>query len=103
MTRHRSHRHPPITGPVPQSTLEHHMRSTTRYRAAATVAVLAGAALAGCGGGDDGETLQVYSGRHYGIETAFEQYEDETGVKLEFQTGNDGELRERLAAEGEDT
>ncbi len=78
------------------------MRSTTRYRAAATVAVLAGAALAGCGG-DDGETLQVYSGRHYGIETAFEQYEDETGVKLEFQTGNDGELRERLAAEGEDT
>ncbi|MET0663460.1 MAG: extracellular solute-binding protein [Ilumatobacteraceae bacterium] len=79
------------------------MRSTTRHRAAATVAVLAGAALAGCGGGDDGETLQVYSGRHYGIETAFEQYEDETGVKLEFQTGNDGELRERLAAEGEDT
>jgi len=78
------------------------MISTTRYRAAATVAVLGGVLLAGCGG-EDGPVLQVYSGRHYGIETAFEQYEDETGVRLEFQTGNDGELRERLAAEGADT
>ena len=78
------------------------MRPTTRYRAAATAAVLAGAALAGCGG-DDGETLQVYSGRHYGIETAFEQFTEETGVEVEFLTGNDAELRERIAAEGEDT
>jgi iron(III) transport system substrate-binding protein len=45
----------------------------------------------------------VYSGRHYGIETAFEQYENETGVNVEFLTGNDAELRERIAAEGEDT
>ena len=73
-------------------------------RALPAVALIGGVALllASCGG-DDGPTLQVYSGRHYGIETAFEQYEDETGVKLEFQTGNDGELRERIAAEGEDT
>lgn len=54
-------------------------------------------------GGDDGETLTVYSGRHYGIETAFEKYMDETGVKVEFLTGNDAELRERIAAEGEET
>ena len=56
----------------------------------------------GCGG-DDGETLTVYSGRHYGIETAFEQWSEETGVDVEFLTGNDAELRERIAAEGEDT
>ncbi len=60
------------------------------------------ATAAGCSG-DDGDTLQVYSGRHYGIESAFEQYTDETGVKVEFLTGNDAELRERIAAEGEET
>src|SRR5688572_33244835 len=52
---------------------------------------------------DDGETLTVYSGRHYGIETAFEEWSDETGIEVEFLTGNDAELRERIAAEGEDT
>ncbi len=62
----------------------------------------AGIVAVGCGG-DDGETLTVYSGRHYGIETAFEQCEEETGVDVEFLTGNDAELRERIAAEGDDT
>jgi iron(III) transport system substrate-binding protein len=64
----------------------------------------AGAVLSitGCSS-DDGETLTVYSGRHYGIETAFEEWSDETGIKVEFLTGNDAELRERIAAEGEDT
>lgn len=60
------------------------------------------AALAACSG-DDGDALRVYSGRHYGIEAAFEQFEDETGIDVEFLTGNDSELRERIAAEGEDT
>jgi len=60
------------------------------------------ATLAGCGG-DDGPTLNVYSGRHYGIETAFEKYEQETGVNVEFLTGNDADLRERIAAEGDET
>jgi iron(III) transport system substrate-binding protein len=59
-------------------------------------------ALSACGG-DDGPTLNVYSGRHYGIETAFEAYEEETGVNVEFLTGNDAELRERIAAEGDET
>ena len=45
----------------------------------------------------------MYSGRHYGIEPAFEQFEEETGIDVEFLTGNDAELRERIAAEGEDT
>lgn len=47
--------------------------------------------------------LRVYSGRHYDIERAFQQYEDETGVNVEFLTGNDAELRERIAAEGDET
>ncbi|MGD9999017.1 MAG: extracellular solute-binding protein [Ilumatobacteraceae bacterium] len=72
-------------------------------RATATALVAGAGALAGCSGGDDGQVLHVYSGRHYGIETAFELYTEQTGVKLEFQTGNDGELRERLAAERDDT
>src|SRR6187397_3457166 len=54
-------------------------------------------------GGDDGETLTVYSGRHYGIETAFDKWSKDTGIKVEFLTGNDAELRERIAAEGKDT
>ncbi|MFW2335967.1 MAG: Fe(3+) ABC transporter substrate-binding protein, partial [Ilumatobacter sp.] len=66
--------------------------------AAASVALLAGACS-----GSDGDTLQVYSGRHYGIEAAFEQFTDDTGIEVEFLTGNDGELRERIAAEGADT
>lgn len=65
------------------------------------VAALATASAA-CGG-DDSDTLQVYSGRHYGIETAFEQFTQDTGIDVEFLTGNDAELRERIAAEGEDT
>lgn len=58
--------------------------------------------LSACGG-EDGEKLTVYSGRHYGIETAFEEFEEESGVNVEFLTGNDGELRERIAAEGDET
>ena len=45
----------------------------------------------------------MYSGRHYDVELAFEQFSEETGIEVEFLTGNDAELRERIAAEGEDT
>lgn len=66
--------------------------------------VAMGAALvASACSGSDGPTLYVYSGRHYDIEKAFELYEDETGVNVEFLTGNDGALRERIEVEGEDT
>jgi iron(III) transport system substrate-binding protein len=80
------------------------MATLVRSRTArALVGVLgAGMVAASCGGGD-GETLTVYSGRHYGIETAFEEWADESGVQVDFLTGNDAELRERIAAEGEDT
>ena len=76
-----------------------------RARLAALGVVAAGAAVAaaGCGGDDDAGRLTVYSGRHYGIESAFERFSDETGIGVDFLTGNDAELRERIAAEGEDT
>jgi iron(III) transport system substrate-binding protein len=60
-------------------------------------------ALVACSGGDGGEVLRVYSGRHYEIEQAFEQFSDETGISVEFLTGTDAELRERIQAEGEET
>lgn len=66
------------------------------------VIAAAAAALVACAG-DDSDTLKVYSGRHYGIEKAFEQFTADTGIDVEFLTGNDAELRERIAAEGEDT
>lgn len=57
--------------------------------------------VSACGGG--GDALQIYSGRHYGSEVAFERFEEETGIDVEFLVGNDAELRERIAAEGEET
>ena len=59
--------------------------------------------LAACGGSSSEETLQIYTGRHYDLEEAFTQFAEETGVSIEFLPGSDVELRERIAAEGEDT
>ena len=72
-----------------------------RTRLAAATVALATIALSACS--DDSETLRVYSGRHYGIETAFSQFEEDTGIELDFHTGLDSELRERIAAEGDET
>ena len=77
---------------------------------AAGAAVLALLGVAGCAESDGGssgsgssDVLHVYSGRHYDVEKAFAQFEEETGIQVEFLTGNDAELRERIAAEGEST
>ncbi len=73
--------------------------------AALVVLVVLGLVAAGCGGGGGGDgsgTLTIYSGRHYGVESAFEQYAEDSGIDIEYLTGNDAELRERIAAEGED-
>jgi iron(III) transport system substrate-binding protein len=79
-------------------------RVNVRHRRLPVAAVAVGLALvAGACSGSDEDTLQVYSGRHYGIETAFEEFTEQTGIEVEFLTGNDGELRERIAAEGADT
>lgn len=69
--------------------------------AAAMSLLLAGT---GCGViGGDPDTVRVYSGRHYDLEQAFEDFYDQTGISVEFLYGGDAELRERIAAEGEDT
>lgn len=77
-------------------------KQRSRWLAGGIGAVAVALALGACSG-DDGDTLNVYSGRHYGIETAFEEFTADTGIDVEFLTGNDGELRERIEAEGEDT
>ncbi|MFZ4720582.1 MAG: extracellular solute-binding protein [Ilumatobacteraceae bacterium] len=76
-----------------------------RRRSFALLAVSTVAVTASSCSGDDagGDALRVYSGRHYGIEQAFEQFTAATGIEVQFLTGKDGELRERIAAEGEDT
>lgn len=58
--------------------------------------------LAACGSSNE-QTIQIYTGRHYDLEVAFTQFADETGISVEFLQGSDVELRERIAAEGEDT
>ena len=72
----------------------------------AAVAGLAALAstLTGCGiiGGQPAD-LQIYSARRYDLEGAFGQFTDETGISVEFISGDDAELLERLKAEGEDS
>ena len=77
------------------------MNPTTRR--IATLSATAVIVLAACGGDDDEGTIQIYTGRHYDLEEAFTQFADETGIDSEFLQGSDAELRERIAAEGEDT
>ncbi len=72
-----------------------------RMLTAATVLALVPAA-AGCVPGDD-QVVRVYSARHYDLETAFEEFSDDTGIGVEFLYGEDAQLRERIQAEGEDT
>jgi iron(III) transport system substrate-binding protein len=79
-------------------------RTVTRGLALAAVGVAAAVLLGACGSGSgDPNTVRVYSGRQYDLEEAFAQFTEATGIKVEFQFGNDAELRERLAAEGDDT
>ncbi len=75
-------------------------RSSWWWLLAATVT--AAVVSTSCSGGDD-QVVRVYSGRHYDLEQAFEQFSEETGVSIEFLTGSDAELRERIEAEGEET
>lgn len=58
----------------------------------------------GCGlFGDDEADIQVYSARHYDLEQAFEDFEEDTDLTVEFLYGDDAELLERLKSEGDDT
>ena len=82
------------------------MRRSARLTGAA-LALAAGTTLTGCGflgiGGEEPGDIQVYSARHYDLENAFVEFEEETGLKVDFIYGDDAELFERLKAEGEDT
>jgi iron(III) transport system substrate-binding protein len=75
-----------------------------RLAAPVAVAIAGMLVLGACGlGGGDANTVRVYSGRQYDVEQAFAQFTEDTGIEVEFQFGNDAELRERIAAEGENT
>jgi iron(III) transport system substrate-binding protein len=66
------------------------------------VVVIGGVALATSSGDDD--SLVVYNGRsHYGDETVFDDFTDETGIELTIRGGTGPELFERLRREGSDT
>jgi iron(III) transport system substrate-binding protein len=66
------------------------------------VLAVAGVALATSSGDDD--TLVVYNGRsHYGDETVFDDFTEETGIELTLRGGTGPELFERLQREGSDT
>ncbi len=80
-------------------------RSPHRHRPVlrSLAAVVGVAALLSAGCSSDQQTLRVYSGRHYDVELAFTEFSKQTGINLEFLTGSDSELRERIAAEGENT
>jgi iron(III) transport system substrate-binding protein len=90
------------------------MRKKQATRVAALVAAAA-LVVAACGSdsdtdadgsaasGDDAGTVTVYTGRHYGIESVFDEFTADTGIEVRFTTGNDPELRERLVAEGANT
>lgn len=66
---------------------------------AATAIVLA---FGACSGNTE-DTIRIYTGRHYDLEEAFGLFAEQTGISIEFLEGSDAELRERIAAEGEDT
>ncbi|HEX6248857.1 MAG TPA: extracellular solute-binding protein [Nocardioidaceae bacterium] len=68
--------------------------------------VVLAATLSGCGVlglGDEPADLQIYTARHYDLEQAFGEFTDQTGITVEFISGDDAELLERLKSEGDET
>lgn len=80
-----------------------------RCRNVSIIAVAMAIILAACGSGESSEQREatrqvtVYTGRHYGIEPVFDEFTAATGITVRFTTGSDPELRERLAAEGDNS
>ena len=73
------------------------------------LAILAGAlalaaTAAGCGGGDDGGPLTIYSGREEElVAPLFEMFTEETGTEVEVRYGDSAELAATIAEEGENS
>lgn len=80
--------------------LRSHRAALAGLVATATVLPLAGCGVLGIGGSS--ADLQIYSARHYDLEGAFKDFRDETGISVEFISGNDAELLQRIEAEGAD-
>ncbi len=79
------------------------MRSPKWSKLALLMAALAVAGGCSAYGAQEDDVVRVYSGRHYGVESAFERFGKDTGIDVEFLFGSDADLRERLKTEGEDT
>ena len=77
------------------------MRRTALLSTSLAVALLA--ATPGCGVFDQPADIQVYSARHYDVEDAFAEFEEQTGKSVEFIFDDDAPLLERIRAEGEDS
>jgi len=76
------------------------LSTVSRYIAAAAALTIG---VSACSSGGSEDVLRVYSGRHYDLEQAFVQFSEQTGISIEFLTGTDAELRERIQAEGKET
>lgn len=74
--------------------------AVTGLVATATVLPLTGCGVLGIGGSN--ADLQIYSARHYDLEGSFKEFQDETGISVEFISGSDAELLQRIKAEGAD-
>jgi iron(III) transport system substrate-binding protein len=80
-------------------------RSPIRRGVAAAVALVTLAGAGGCSalGASDDKVVRVYSGRHYGVESAFDKFAKDTDINVQYLFGGDADLRERLKTEGKDS
>ena len=79
------------------------MTHARTFRLVPLLALVLGA-LAACGGGDDGASITVYSGREEEIvEPLFAQFEQATGIGVKVRYGGSAELAATLLEEGDRT